>query len=98
MKRDMAAKRHRAWHRELADHWKRKGVIEYCEVRMPGCFGTYGLSPAHSKDRDEIHNKEDFFEVVAACGKCHTELDHKMSKDARLILVKEIIEQRDVTF
>lgn len=62
---------------------------------MPGCFGTYGLSPAHSKDRNEIHSKEDYFEVVAACNFCHTALDHKMSKDARLIFVKAIIEKRN---
>jgi len=93
----MVAKRHRAWHRELSQYWQNKGVIETCEVRMPGCFGTYGLSPAHSKDRDEIHSKEEFFEVVCACNFCHTALDQKMSKDARLIFVKAIIEQRDVT-
>ncbi len=90
----MTRKAHRGWHRELARHWQNRGVIEYCEVRLTGCFGSYGLSPAHSLDRDEIHTKEDFFEVVAACGFCHTALDQKMSKDERLAIVKELIAAR----
>lgn len=94
----MTAERHRAWHRELADHWKRKGVIEYCEVQFDGCTKTYGLAPAHSKDRDDIHTKEDFFEVVAADSHCHWILDRVMSKEDRLAKVKEIIARRDTSF
>ena len=90
----MTAKRHRAWHRQLAEYWKRKGIIEYCEVRFPGCYGTYGLAPAHSKDRNDIHSKEEFFEIVAACEKCHFTLDREMPKDERLAIVKRVIESR----
>lgn len=91
----MTSKKHRPWHRELSAYWQRRGVIEYCEVRFKGCFGTYGLSPAHSKDRRDIHSREDFFEVVAACGHCHTILDQKMNKADRLRTVRELIERRE---
>jgi hypothetical protein len=76
-------------------YWQNRGVIEWCEVRFPGCQGRYGLSPAHSLDRDEIQTRDEFFEVVAACNVCHKVLDHKMSKEARLAKVKEVIEQRE---
>lgn len=91
----MTSKKHKPWHRELCAYWQNKGVIERCEVQFKGCFGTYGLSPAHSKDRRDIHSREDFFEVVAACENCHRILDHKMSKVDRLVAVKDLIEKRE---
>ncbi len=91
----MTSKKHRPWARELSEYWQRRGVIEWCEVRLTGCFGRYGLSPAHSKDRDEIDNKAEFFEVVAACKRCHDHLDQRMGKDERLELVRELIEKRE---
>lgn len=90
----MTSKRHRPWHRRLAKKWA-ANPITYCEVRFEGCWGTYGLSPAHSKDRDEIRNEKDFAECVAACGFCHRQLDQKMSKEDRLATVKDIISRRD---
>lgn len=90
----MTSKKHKPWARELSKYWQNKGVIEYCELRFDGCFGTYGLAPAHSKDRRDIHTKEDFFEVVCSCSKCHFHLDREMPKDERLRIVKETIERR----
>lgn len=89
----MTAKRHRTWHRKLANDW-RHNPITYCEVRFNGCFGTYGLAPAHSKDRRDIHTEEDFREVVAACAKCHWILDREISKASRLQIVKNLIASR----
>ncbi len=57
-------------------------------------MGTHGLAPAHSKDRDEIHTKEEYWEVVAACEKCHFKADREMGKDERLQLFKEVIANR----
>lgn len=91
----MTSKKHRPWARELSQYWQKRGVIEFCEVRFPGCVGTYGLAPAHSKDRGDIHDKETFFEVVAACSECHFHLDREMSKEERLRIVKEVIANRE---
>lgn len=61
---------------------------------MKGCFGTYGLAPAHSKKRREIENKEDFFEVVAACSRCHEKLDQEMTHEEMRDTVRRIIHNR----
>lgn len=92
----MTSKKHKPWARALSKYWQDKGVIEYCELRFGGCFGTYGLAPAHSKDRRDIHTKQDFFEVVCACNFCHTVIDRQMPKDERLRIVKETIERRTI--
>lgn len=92
-----ARSRERArWQRELSAYWQQH-PITYCEVRFEGCFGTYGLSPAHSKKRFDIETKQEFFEVVAACQKCHERLDQKMSHAEMERTVKRIIEQREVS-
>lgn len=90
----MTARRHRSWHRELAAKWS-ANPIEFCEVRLDGCFGTYGLHPAHSLKRRFIDTKEKFFEVVAACGYCGAYLDEKMSHEEMEATVKRIIDERD---
>jgi hypothetical protein len=87
-------RQHNTWQRRLSQHWQ-QNPITHCEVRFEGCYGTYGLAPAHSKDRGDIHTESDFGEVVAACQHCHCYLDHKMSKDERLVTVKEIIQRRE---
>lgn len=90
----MPSKRHAKWHRELADYWK-ANPITYCEIRFDGCFGTYGLAPAHSRKRREIENKEQYFEVVAACLFCHRRLDEQMSHEDMEKTVKEVIAKRE---
>lgn len=87
------AKLHKQWQRELSEYWQ-ANPIETCEVRFEGCWGTYGLSPAHSRKRRKIENKEQFFEVVAACQFCHRTLDEKMSQDEMEQIVKTIIVNR----
>lgn len=81
------------WHRELAKHWQTR-PIETCEVRFKGCFGTYGLAPAHSRKRRRIETKEQYFEVVAACNFCHRRLDEQMSHEEMELKVKETINHR----
>lgn len=90
----MTSKLHRPFHRALAKQWA-ANPIEYCELRFPGCVGTYGLAPAHSRDRRDIKTRDEFFEVVAACEKCHFHADREMPKDQRLELFKRTIEERD---
>lgn len=77
----------------MSAYWQSHPVT-YCELRFPGCFGTYGLAPAHSRDRRDIHTAADFGEVVAACEKCHWHIDREMPKDERLRIVKEVIANR----
>lgn len=91
----MTSKKHKPWHKALAAKWKAQ-PIEYCEVRFNECVGRYGLAPAHSLDRRDIHTKEQFFEVVAACEKCHWKLDREMPKDERLRIVRETIQKREI--
>ena len=87
-------KLHNSWERDLAKLW-RSNPITFCEVRFEGCYGTYGLAPAHSMRRGRIDTKEKFFEVVAACKFCHDTLDQKMTPDECLEKVREIIAARD---
>jgi hypothetical protein len=89
----MSAKERKRWHRELAAYWK-QNPITTCEVRFQGCFGTFGLAPAHSRKRRMIENKEQFFEVVAACQFCHRKLDEQMSHAEMEQTVKQIINNR----
>ena len=95
MKRYSTAKQRRSWHRELSDHWKRREITT-CEVRFPGCWQTYGLAPAHSRKRRHIENKEQYFEVVAACQFCHRQLDEQMSHEDMEKTVKQIIADRTI--
>lgn len=90
-------RQHNIWHRELAEYWKQR-PITYCEIRLPGCFGTYGLAPAHSRKRREIETKEQYFEVIAACTFCHNFLDQQMSHEQMERTVKEVIANRELTF
>lgn len=84
---------HNNWQRELSQYWQQR-PIEYCEVRLEGCFGTFGLAPAHSRKRREIETKDQFFEVVAACLNCHRKLDEQMSHEEMEATVKQIITSR----
>ena len=86
-------KMHNKWHRDLARYWSANPITHY-EVLMPGCFGTYGLAPAHSRRRFKIKTKDQFFQVVAACQFCHQYLDQKMTPDECEAKVKEIIASR----
>jgi hypothetical protein len=85
---------HNKWQRELSAYWQ-QNPITYCEVRLKGCFGTYGLAPAHSKKRYDIKTKEEFFQVVAACLSCHRVLDEQMSHEDMQTHVLQIIQQRE---
>lgn len=82
-----------AWQRELSAYWQERGMPNYCEVRSAKCINIF-LTPAHSKDRGDIYTKQDFFEIVWACEKCHFWADREIAKDDRLLLFKEIIENR----
>jgi hypothetical protein len=91
----MTARRHRAMHRRTAAKAKRN-PITYCEARFPSlCVGTYGLAPAHSKDRIDIKTQADFDECIACCEKCHFHLDREMSKADRLEFIRDVIARRD---
>lgn len=86
----------RQWAKELSEYWQAKGTIDYCELRLPGCVGTFGLAPAHSLDRRYIHTREQYFEVLALCQKCHWIVDREMPKDERERLFKEVIANREL--
>ncbi len=66
----------------------------WCELGFDGCMGTFGLALCHSKKRRYVYTKEDYFEVVAGCVKCHEFLDNRCSHDEMERIVKEIIEAR----
>lgn len=89
-------KRHNRWDRELKKYLAPL-LIDYCEVQLPGCERTMNLTPAHSRKRSKIETKEQYFEVVCACGNCHRLLDEKMSHEEMEQAVKSVIRNRDVT-
>jgi len=91
-KSSRAAERTR-WATELKMWFATLG-IDNCELRFTGCVGRLGLALAHSKKRRFIYDRETFFEVIAACVKCHERLDNDMSHEDMELTVKRIIENR----
>lgn len=88
------AKQRRRWHLMLKAQWQGKEITT-CEVRFDGCVGSFGLAPAHSRKRRLIETREQYFEVVAACQKCHEILDQNMSHETMEATVKSIIAKRE---
>ncbi len=78
-------KQNRKWDRELKAEWASKG-IDRCEQ----CFGTFGLSLAHSKKRRFIYTREDYWEVALLCQLCHENIEHSghenMANEVRRII------------
>jgi hypothetical protein len=71
-----------------------KAGITFCELRLDkSCWGSVGLSWAHSKKRADIEDDE-LYEVVVACAYCHTIIEgmpkEKMTKLVRGIIAKRI--------
>ena len=62
----------------IAEICEQKG-LNYCEVRLEGCMGTFGIAPAHRHRRGYYQgNPErlaDFNEWVVACQYCHQKID-----------------------
>jgi len=83
------------WHHELIRWWVLNDMPRTCELRYAGCMGRFGLALAHSLKRREIHTREQYFEVVAACQKCHERLDLKMSHAEMQTAVKAVIAGRE---
>lgn len=55
--------------------------INYCELRLEGCMGRFGLAFAHSKKRNYIATEpkeraREMREVVKACSACHHFIEH----------------------
>ena len=53
--------------------------LTYCEIRLDGCMGTFGLAPAHRHRRGwykgNIELLSAFEEWVCACQYCHLKID-----------------------
>lgn len=84
----------RKWDEELKEWWVANNMPRYCEIRLLGCMGTFGGALAHSEKRRYILTREQYFEVVFACQKCHEYLDLKMTHENMRMLVKTIIAER----
>lgn len=82
------SKQRQAWDRELKAEWAMKG-IDRCEQ----CYGTFGLSLAHSKKRRFIENKADYWEVALLCQTCHTNIEYSGHENMANV-VREIIANR----
>lgn len=69
----------------IADQCEALG-LDFCEIRLPGCMGTFGIAPAHKHKRVWYKgNPEllaDYNEWVAACQACHDkiEVDKELTK------------------
>jgi hypothetical protein len=57
-------------------------------------MGTFGGALAHSEKRRYILTREQYFEVVYACQKCHDHMDLKMTHDEMRALIQRIIKGR----
>lgn len=56
------------------------GIITSCELRFPGCMGTFGIAPAHKRPRifyRTVEELSDFKNYVWACVHCHQILDDR---------------------
>ena len=55
--------------------------INYCELRLPGCWLSTTLAPAHRRRRVEYlkwpEGLYDYKEVILACTNCHSVMDGK---------------------
>ena len=55
--------------------------IETCEIRFPGCMGTFGIAPAHKQPREWYRTKPELLyhrdHWRAACQWCHEILDNR---------------------
>jgi len=53
--------------------------LSYCEVRLQGCLGTFGLAPAHRHKRiwykGDVDKLSDYGEWVCACAECHDKME-----------------------
>lgn len=51
----------------------------YCELRLEGCVGTFGLAPAHRHPRvwynGNVNKLSDVKQWVAGCQWCHNKID-----------------------
>jgi hypothetical protein len=65
--------------------------IGYCEIQLPGCMGTFGLSFAHRHKRMWYRSQPELLssidQVVLSCASCH----QKIEQDAKL--TEEVFER-----
>lgn len=49
--------------------------LNYCEARLEGCMGTFGIAPAHKHKRvfykGDWEKLSDYKEWIVACQHCH---------------------------
>ena len=61
----------------IADICEAKNLAT-CEIKLPGCMGTFGLAPAHRYKRVYYRSAEelaDFNAWVVACTNCHNTIE-----------------------
>ena len=65
--------------------------LNYCEIKLPGCTGSWPLAPAHREKRawykGDIELLSDYNEWVSACVVCHDQIEHNKK------LTEEIFER-----
>lgn len=84
----------RAWDRELKAYWIEQLLPTYCELRLDGCMGTFGIALAHSKKRRFIDTRQLYFTVAALCQKCHEFIEHGGHDEMERVIL-EVIAKRD---
>lgn len=79
------------WNRvrvKLKQKFERLGITR-CEL----CFGTFGLSFAHSRKRRFIQTDEDWEEVALLCQPCHEKIEFS-GHEAMYDEIRRIIGER----
>ena len=55
---------------KLKKIWLEQGVTS-CELRLPGCLGTWAMGAAHSKKSRFLITDDDWLEAALSCCHCH---------------------------
>ena len=78
----------RAINQRLKKLWEAAGITS-CELRLPGCLGSWAMGAAHSKKSRFLITDEDWMEAALSCCKCHETIEawsheemHKAVTDA----------------
>lgn len=68
-----------------------KGITT-CEVRLPGCMGSFGLSFAHRYKRNDPRCQHSFEQTRLACASCHQKIEYNKELTEKVFQRREWLE------
>jgi hypothetical protein len=73
--------------------WEELGITS-CELRLPGCVGTFAMGAAHSKKSRFLITDADWMHACLACTHCH-QLIEAWPHDQMFKVVSDAIDRRE---